>query len=46
MEATLIAPQPEAGELRGCVPGPVEIGEGVLSVTEDESARDERRSME
>lgn len=37
IEATLMAP--EVGEFNGAVCGPVEIGEGVLSGPDEESAR-------
>lgn len=43
IEATLMAP--EAGELRGCVFGPFDMGEGVMSVADEESARESMGSI-
>ena len=40
IEATLMAP--EAGEFNGCVFGPFDMGEGVISVADEESARERR----
>lgn len=36
---------PEAGELSGWVFGPVEMGDGVMSATEEESVREREESI-